>query len=244
MTKGPPAVSVSLASANFSRMRRGRYVSRQRCSAAPHFLSSFFAATATATATTTTTSRLSSQTRLIVMADSSSNLSSPPANSDLAVLVDRIFREVFTQLGEIKTQLDTMNGRLDTLEATVRDHGQHSARIDRRLTSARPLQQPISVLDSSTAELVSLVRFSPLWSIQRLARTSPISPAPMARSSDFTLVSSVPFCKPSTCAVLETLSRSEVTSCARLALPRFGLRAVSVFPRLSHSGMEFGVIGS
>ncbi|CCT76090.1 uncharacterized protein FFB20_08535 [Fusarium fujikuroi] len=93
------------------------------------------------------------------MPDSSSNLSSPPANPDLAVLVDRVFREVFTQLGEIKTQLDTMNGRLDTLEVTVREHGQHSARIDRRLTSAisRTTNFRARLLNSGACEPTSVL---------------------------------------------------------------------------------------
>ncbi|KAG9495489.1 hypothetical protein J7337_013738 [Fusarium musae] len=65
------------------------------------------------------------------MSDSSSSLSSPPANPQIVGFLC----EVISHLGNITTHLDAMNDPLNTLEATFRDHDQHLARIDRRLTS-------------------------------------------------------------------------------------------------------------
>ncbi|KAG5759952.1 hypothetical protein H9Q69_011971 [Fusarium xylarioides] len=58
-----------------------------------------------------------------------------PRHPRILTLVERVLRGVFTQLDDINTQLSTINDRLGTLEATVGQHGQHLARIDRRLTS-------------------------------------------------------------------------------------------------------------
>ncbi|RBR04946.1 hypothetical protein FVER53590_12975 [Fusarium verticillioides] len=65
------------------------------------------------------------------MSDSSSSLSSPPANPQIVGFLC----EVISHLGNITTHLDAMNDPLNTLETTIRDHDQHLARIDRRLTS-------------------------------------------------------------------------------------------------------------
>ncbi|KAF5649704.1 transcription activator amyR [Fusarium sp. NRRL 52700] len=100
------------------------------------------------------------------IADSSSDLSSPPANPDITELADRVLREVLTQLNDINTQLGTINDRLDNLEATVRDHGEHLARLDRRVTRqssktinfrAKMLNIPSSDPDTALVPLVNPV---------------------------------------------------------------------------------------
>ncbi|KAF5600657.1 hypothetical protein FPANT_2195 [Fusarium pseudoanthophilum] len=100
------------------------------------------------------------------MADSSSSLSSPPTNPQIVGSVEGLLREVVSDIGDITTHLDTINGRLDTLETTVRDHGQHLARIDRRLASltatttnlhARALNSSAWALSSALTPLVNPV---------------------------------------------------------------------------------------
>ncbi|EWG54872.1 hypothetical protein FVEG_12975 [Fusarium verticillioides 7600] len=96
------------------------------------------------------------------MSDSSSSLSSPPANPQIVGFLC----EVISHLGNITTHLDAMNDPLNTLEATFRVHDQHLARIDRRLTSltatttnlhARALNSGACASSSALIPLVSPV---------------------------------------------------------------------------------------
>ncbi|KAF5631101.1 transcription activator amyR [Fusarium tjaetaba] len=92
----------------------------------------------------------------IGLADSSSSLSSPPASPQIDVSVEGLLREVIRNI----------NDRLNTLETTARDHGQHLARIDRSLANltatttnlhARALNSTACASSSALTPLVSPV---------------------------------------------------------------------------------------